>query len=194
MLCEKCNSNQATVHMQQVVNGEKTEMHLCQTCSTGIDAAASIDALFNGLLGSFLTGGSEKNNPKIVINYKPCPRCGMTYDTFRNGGGKLGCAHCYKTFTHELNPILKNVQASVRHEGKFPQKSGRDLFKKREAVRLRGLMQKAIDDENFEEAARLRDEVRLMENVENVENMGNTENAKEIPAPATEDNNESNLV
>ncbi|MCL2015299.1 MAG: UvrB/UvrC motif-containing protein [Defluviitaleaceae bacterium] len=193
MLCEKCNINQATVHMQQIVNGEKTEMHLCQNCSLNIDAAASIDALFNGLLGSFLTGGNvEKSNPKIVINYKPCPRCGMTYDSFRNGGGKLGCAHCYKTFTHELNPILKNVQASVRHEGKFPQKSGRDLFKKREVVRLRGLMQKAIDDENFEEAAKLRDEVRLMEYVEHDENV---ENAEKIPeTPVTEDNNESNLV
>ena len=166
MLCEKCHLKQATVHMQQIVNGSKTEMHLCQDCSSQIDAPISIEALFNGLLGSFLSMTTEKqSSQKFQVKYEPCINCGMTYEGFKSGGGKLGCADCYRIFSRELNSILKNVQASIRHEGKFPQRSGRSMFKKREAERLRELMRKAIDDENFEEAARLRDEVRSMEKV-----------------------------
>lgn len=167
MLCEKCHQKPATVHMQQIINGAKTEMHLCQDCSAQIDAPISIEALFNGLLGSFLSMAPEKQSshvPKVL--YEPCPTCGMTYEGFKNGGGKLGCADCYRVFSRELKSIFKNVQASLRHEGKFPQRYGRSMFQKREAERLRELMRKAIADENFEEAARLRDEVRLLEGQE----------------------------
>lgn len=165
MLCEKCHQKPATVHMQQIVNGTKTEMHLCQDCSTQIDAPISIEALFNGLLGSFLSMASEKPSRAELVHYEPCTTCGLTYEEFKNGGGKLGCADCYRVFFRELEPILKNVQASIRHEGKFPQKSGQSMFQKREADRLRMLMQQAISDENFEEAARLRDEVRTLDSV-----------------------------
>ena len=166
MLCEKCHQKQATVHMQQIVNGIKTEMHLCQDCSTQMDSPVSIEALFNGLLGSFLSMSSDKQSShKPRVYYEPCGTCGMTYDDFKNSGGKFGCADCYQVFSRELEGILKNVQASTRHEGKFPKTFGVDMFQKREANRLRELMNKAIEDENFEEAARLRDEVRSLETV-----------------------------
>jgi len=87
----------------------------------------------------------------------------MTFEGFKNGGGKLGCEACYRVFSRELGSILKNIQASLRHEGKYPQKSGRDMFQKREAERMRILMRKAIEEENFEEAAKLRDEIRSLE-------------------------------
>ena len=166
MICQKCQQKPATVHMQQIVNGTKTEMHLCQDCSTQIETPISIDALFNGLLGSFLSMASEKqcNHKQPRVHYEPCPSCGMTYEGFKTGGGKLGCAACYRVFSRELDSILKNVQASVKHEGKFPQKYGHALFQKKEAVRLRGLMRKAVEEENFEEAAKLRDELRVIEN------------------------------
>ena len=164
MLCEKCHQKQATVHMQQIVNGTKTEMHLCQDCSSQIDSPITIEALFNGLLGSFLSMAQEKQgNIKPNIHYEPCKTCGMTYEGFKNGGGKLGCMDCYRVFSRELESIFKSVQASTKHEGKFPQRSGRSMFQEREAGRLRILMKKAIEEENFEEAARLRDEIRVLE-------------------------------
>lgn len=167
MLCEKCHHKPATVHMQQIVNGAKIEMHLCQDCSAQIEAPISIEALFNGLLGSFLSMAVEKQNSHITrVRYEPCPTCGMTYEGFKAAGGKLGCEACYRVFSRELDAILKNVQASVKHEGKFPQKFGRALFQKKEAGRLRSLMNKAIEDENFEEAAQLRDEIRVLEAAE----------------------------
>jgi len=168
MLCEKCHQKQATVHMQQIVNGVKTEMHICQDCSTQIDSPISIEALFNGLLGSFLSMLVEKqSNKEAYAHYEPCSKCGMTYEGFKSGGGKLGCAACYRVFSRELETILKNVQVSSRHEGKFPQKSGRSMYQKREVDRKRILMSKAIEEENFEEAARLRDEIRSLEHLLN---------------------------
>ena len=163
MLCEKCHQKQATVHVKQIVNGVKTEMRLCQDCSAKMDTPVSVEALFNGLLGSFLSMAAEKQSSRGHANYEPCSNCGMTFEGFTSGGGKLGCAACYRVFSRQLEAILKNVQASIRHEGKIPKKSGQAMIQKREADRLRMLMGKAIEEENFEEAARLRDEIRSLE-------------------------------
>ena len=163
MLCEKCNQKQATVHMQQIINGAKMEIHLCQDCSIQMDTPVSIEALLNGLLGSFVSMASEKQSGKKThYHYEPCATCGMTYEDFKSGG-KLGCEACYRVFSREIEGILKNVQASTRHEGRFPSRLGWAMFQKREIDRLRNLMHEAIDEENFEEAARLRDEVKLLE-------------------------------
>ena len=164
MLCERCHQKLATIHMQQIVNGIKTEIHICHECSAKMNTPVSMEALFNGLLGSFLHMANEKQpQQKMNLVQEPCKTCGMTYSDFKNTGGKLGCADCYKYFSHELESILKNIQASTHHEGKYPQKFGQNMFQKREASRLRELMQEAIEKENFEEAARLRDEVRSIE-------------------------------
>ena len=167
MLCERCHQKPATVHMQQIVNGSKTEMHLCQECSTQLETPITIEALFNGLLGSLLSMTTEKQTEHHHPHYEPCPTCGMTYEGFKTSGGKLGCAACYKVFFRELEAILKNVQGSTRHEGKFPQRFGVSMFQAREADRLRRLMRKAVSDENFEEAARLRDMLRSLEESKN---------------------------
>ncbi|MCL1999530.1 MAG: UvrB/UvrC motif-containing protein [Turicibacter sp.] len=165
MLCDKCNKNQATVHMKQIVNGSSAEMNLCQDCATALDSPISIEAIFNGLLGSYLSSERQKNQR----NEDTCEACGMTTTEFKSSGGKLGCANCYNTFISNLKPILTNVQSGLRHEGKFPTKSGRIMFQEREVGRLRELMQKSIEEENFEEAARIRDEVRLLETAKNDE-------------------------
>jgi len=163
MLCERCHQKQATVHVKQIVNGAKTEMRLCQDCSAKMDAPMSIEALFNGLLGSFLSMAAEKQSSRGQLNQEVCSGCGMTFEGFTSGGGKLGCASCYRVFSRQLEAILKNVQASIHHEGKIPKRSGQVMIQKREADRLRVLMAKAIEEENFEEAARLRDEIRSLE-------------------------------
>jgi len=164
MLCEKCHQKPATVHMQQIVNGAKTEIHLCQDCSAQVDSPISMDALFNGLLGSILSMAvdNKQSSHKPSVNYQPCPICGMTFENFKSSG-RFGCVECYRVFSKELRTILKNVQASNKHEGKYPKKYGHDMFQKKEAERMRNLMQTAIKEENFEEAARLRDEIKIIE-------------------------------
>jgi protein arginine kinase activator len=86
----------------------------------------------------------------------------MTYEQFKTCG-KLGCAHCYHTFANEMESLMKNVQGSTRHEGKYPKRSGVEMRQKREAEQLRTQLQKAISEENFEEAAALRDRIKELE-------------------------------
>lgn len=163
MLCEKCHKNPATVHVQQIMNGAKKEMHLCTECSIMTDMPISFDNLFQGFLDSILSmAATQQSSQKPESPALQCAACGITYDVFKSTG-KLGCSECYHTFSHELEALLKSVQGSTRHEGKFPQRSGVILRQKRETDRLRVLLSKAIEAENYEEAASLRDRIRAME-------------------------------
>ena len=171
MLCVKCQKNPATVHIQQfMLNGVKTELHLCQECTFKLDnpeMLISFENMFKGFLEQmsskiFPVGGVGNMMPKTTA---PCTRCGMTYDEFK-AGGKLGCDICYQSFSKEVQALLKNVQGSVRHEGKYPRRLGADILSKRQADDLRAQLKKAIEDENFEEAAKLRDEIRALDTSE----------------------------
>jgi protein arginine kinase activator len=166
MLCEKCQKNQATVHLQQFVNGVKTEMHLCPACSLSLaEMPISFENLFQGVLDSILSMSkphAETDSKLAPPSGRKCPVCGITYEQFKSTG-KLGCEECYRTFSGELETLLKNVQGSVRHEGKFPKRSGVAMRQKRETDRLKMMLKKAVEDENFEEAANLRDRIRSME-------------------------------
>lgn len=165
MLCEKCHQKQATMHMQQYVNGEKTEMHLCQDCAAALEIPFSFDNLFQGFLGSFLTkpqvdiGGNGKEAHTVV----KCGTCGLSYDGFKKTG-RLGCADCYSAFRQELDAIFKSVQSSNQHQGKFPRKYGGELFVKRELDQLKLSLAKAVENEEYEEAVLLRDKIREYEN------------------------------
>jgi len=160
MLCEKCKKNAATVHMQQFIGGMKKEIHLCQECSFQMDMPISIENIFQGFLTSLqsMTATMSAKNPPVA----PCSRCGMTGEQFKSGG-KLGCEACYQAFAKEIEALFKNVQSATRHEGKFPRRMGVDLRVRREADSLRLQLKKAVDDENYEEAARLRDQLRSIE-------------------------------
>ena len=150
--------------MQQYINGMKTEINLCPACSMSlVEMPISFENLFKGVLDSIMsmTTGA-KASEKAAVPVIKCESCGMTYERFKSGG-KLGCADCYETFSNELEILLKNVQGSIRHEGKFPKRSGVELRQKREADELRVRLKKAVDEENFEEAAGLRDRIRAMQ-------------------------------
>ncbi|MCL2500091.1 MAG: UvrB/UvrC motif-containing protein [Defluviitaleaceae bacterium] len=159
MLCEKCKKNTATVHMQQFIGGNKTEIHLCQSCSFKMEMPISFENIFQGFLTSLQ---SMTANRPTRIPTTPCERCGMTYEQFKSAG-KLGCEACYHTFAKEIEALFKNVQGSTRHEGKFPQRLGADLRARREADQLRRQLKEAVEAENYEDAARLRDQIRALE-------------------------------
>ena len=173
MICEKCNKNPATLHMQQFINGTKTEIHLCQECSFKIDTNFSYEHLFQGILDAiqskYLNQGKDSAGNGIggaglqnMAAAPSCAKCGMSYDEFKNVG-KLGCEACYQAFDKEINALFKNVQGSTRHEGKYPQRTGVLLRQKRRADELRADLKKAVEEENFEEAARLRDIIKSLE-------------------------------
>jgi len=172
-MCEKCQKNQASVHMQQFLNGQKVELHLCQDCAFKIDnpeMLVSLENIFKGFLDQLNTKyfqpgmapGGAAGSVKQTRSIKACSRCGMTFNKFKTGG-RLGCDVCYQSFAKEVEVLLKNVQGSTRHEGKYPRRMGAGILSKLQISELRAQLKNAIEEENYEEAARLRDEIRELE-------------------------------
>lgn len=156
MLCEKCKKNNATVKIVKNYNGNITEKHLCQTCAGNDDfsfSEFSNGSILNDLFGMF--------TPVITSDFI-CDRCHTSYKEFKETG-KFGCEDCFKKFESYLEPLFKNIHTSSSHTGKIPKRCGEDLKIKKKKSELKLKLQKAISEENYEEAARIRDELREME-------------------------------
>lgn len=157
MLCEHCNQNQATIHLTQVINGEKTEMNLCAECAK--ECGAFTLGEMSSLLSGLLEGGQERAQSATALR---CSRCGLSYGQFKQTG-MLGCANCYKDFRKQLQPVLQRIHGRLQHEGHIPVTAGEGLQLRRRIEAKRREMQSAIDQEEFERAAKLRDELREMQ-------------------------------
>ena len=160
MLCELCKQTQATVHLTEIINDQMTELHLCEACAN--QKGAQVESHFG--LADLLSGLADYSKPQeseeAVV--KACPTCGMTYDDFRKVG-RLGCAECYHTFRRSLGSLLKRIHGSPVHVGKSPARLVKPAKAKPELAELKRKLERAIEEEAFEEAARLRDAVRRME-------------------------------
>ena len=169
MTCDLCSQREATVHLTEIINDQSREIHLCEACAREKGAKAAKDfaaavsgPLFNGLAellaGLADSGASRDEGLKKKL---ACATCGMTYEEFRKSG-RLGCAHCYESFRKILQPLLKRIHGSTQHVGRSPA-----LSKKRrgppDLSRLKEQMRRAVAAESFEEAVRLRDQIRLLE-------------------------------
>jgi len=154
MVCESCKQHHASVHVQQIVNGAKTERNLCKECAAQFDHM-NLNQFFQGFLGS-LAAASPKTAEII------CPECGLSYKKFKDTG-RMGCKACYSVFREELTPLLKQLHGSSEHQGKIPKKAGVQLMSRRKIEALRRQLGKAVENEEYEEAARLRDEVKALE-------------------------------
>lgn len=170
MLCQNCNVNQATVFVHRIINGQEKDFHLCSQCAEQIDVQISFDKLFQGFLDTFLSHDQKQNfNQKSYLTQKSvCTKCGFTYDDFKNTG-KLGCDECYKTFHDDLLSVLKNIQGSTRHNGKMPKKSVSKFSYQTQIINLKNELQKAIQTEEYEQAARIRDEIKKIKEENNID-------------------------
>ncbi len=160
MLCDICGKNEATVHLTEIVNDQVTKLHLCEECAK--EKGAKMEEHFG--LSDLLAGLSDLGSgmePDLTGNIK-CNNCGLTYQSFRKVG-RLGCSECYEAFKKQLGPILKRIHGADRHVGKVPLKSGKVLDEMNILQEMRQRMEKAIQFEEFEEAARLRDEIKKLE-------------------------------
>lgn len=164
MLCELCKQSQATVHLTEIVNEQMTELHLCEVCAnqkgTQVESHFGLADLLSGLADFSKTTEPEAGGEAAVA--KSCPTCGMTYDDFRKVG-RLGCADCYSAFKRSLGSLLKRIHGSPIHLGKAPVRLVKPAKSKTELQELKRKLERAIDNEEFEEAARLRDAVRRYE-------------------------------
>ncbi|GAB2568392.1 UvrB/UvrC motif-containing protein [Gracilibacillus alcaliphilus] len=169
MECQECQERQATVHFTQVINGEKMEVHLCQQCAkekgyvSQDDDPYSLHHLLSGLFHQKANTLSHSSQQAHSYQELVCDKCGMTYPQFLKIG-KFGCAHCYDTFSEHLDPLFRKVHSgNTTHEGKVPKRTGSDIHHRKQLRHLKLSLQQAIAAEAFEEAARLRDQIKAME-------------------------------
>lgn len=157
MLCEKCKEHPASVHVSQNVNGQKTEHYLCHKCAFDSGQNMTFDSFFksflDGMPGQKADLGEGKDAPVV------CASCGMTFDEFKKSG-RLGCAECYTTFSERLKQAFKSVQAGLVHQGKIPGSLSGEILKKRNLEKLRSEIRAAIENEEYEKAAVLRDKIK----------------------------------
>ena len=158
MQCSICKEKPATVHLTQIVGDKMQKLDLCEDCAKtkGVNDPAGF-ALADIMLG---LGAAQEVEQAVGTDLK-CPRCGFSQADFKKSG-RLGCPECYKTFAEGLGGLLKTMHKGTRHVGKAPEA----LRASREnADRLKTLqkkLKKAIDEEHFEEAAKVRDEINQM--------------------------------
>ncbi len=168
--CQFCG-DPATVHLTDIVNKKKREMHLCENCARRQnllpDAPSpqlNLPALLQLLMNQFAPapGGAdaEEGDPAALT----CPTCGLKYAQFR-ADGRLGCPEDYEVFYPVLVPILERVHRGLQHHGKVPRavKSRRN---RDELQDLKTQLDEAVGAEDYEEAARLRDRIRGKETAE----------------------------
>jgi len=162
MLCEKCKKNQATIHMTQVINGDVREIYLCPECAANEEYLNKFS--FHNMFQDLFNLASSPTEVFGGLNSSglKCPVCGQTYEEFKKMG-KLGCTSCYSTFSQNLDHTLKSIHGSNEHKGKIPQKSGGKMLVKREKEILKRQLAVAIEKEEYEDAARIRDKIRSLE-------------------------------
>ena len=158
MQCQRCNKQPATIHLTEILNNQKTERHLCEDCAKEEGIAVKAQINLQDVLAGML---AAHETVERFANLK-CPDCGLTYAEFRNQG-RLGCPNDYEVFAQPLAEILEKVHGGTEHTGKVPSRAGRDAKDQRERMRLRRQLAQAVEREQYEEAARLRDLLRQKE-------------------------------
>lgn len=165
MVCEHCGERPAAIHLTQIVNNTVTQQHLCEVCAAekGVHTEASV-AKFP--LSDFLASLGEGAAPATPVqDAGACPACGATLQDFQDSG-RLGCAECYTTFAAHLRTLLRRVHGSSQHVGTpylGPSAPGRVVARPPDLGGLREQLKRAVEAENFELAARLRDQIRSLE-------------------------------
>lgn len=167
MLCQNCNAKEANVHITKIVNGVKNEMHLCEDCAKqknefnitphfNFGFPLSFQNIFEGLVEM------SNNVPKYITEEEECPVCHMKFNEFKRTG-RLGCSRCYEAFNDNMVPLIKRIHGNIHHNGKVPARTGGKLKVERDIERLREELKTAVAREEYEKAAKLRDQIKELE-------------------------------
>ena len=160
MLCDLCKIREAKYRVIEVVDGNRKVMNLCEVCTPKVLYAIPE----KGIEESGLIIPEEARRKQEIASFKElrCPSCGMSYDEFLKVM-KFGCAECYKAFREKLRVLLKDIHGSSEYKGRFYTRDPKKLALIREKRRLEGLIESYIIEEKFEEAAKLRDKIKEIE-------------------------------
>ena len=190
MLCDNCGKREANVIYSENINGVKKELHLCEQCSQKLGIANmnfTIPTDFSSLFGDFIEGFTTSEFMPLFQEVKEisCDQCGTTFEDIVNNG-KLGCGNCYSVFEEKLDPILKRIQGNVQHVGRIGKITPNEVEKVKKDVNkavqqnmqvaqnnknqeietLQEKLKQAIKEERYEDAAKIRDEIKQKENKE----------------------------
>ncbi len=175
MLCERCHQREATIHLSQTHQGQTVEQHLCESCAKEIGLETNLESVFDNFFGQSVFGSSIFNTTGGIPAFgQPaprnlaCPSCGLSFDEFRSSG-LFGCSHCYEAFADRLDPVFRRVQGGTRHVGRKLLESAdvqERQLRRSKIAELRKELTKAVKDEQYEKAAQLRDEIRVLESAD----------------------------
>ncbi len=166
MLCQHCKMNEANTHIKSVVNGKYEEYMLCSECAKKMgytNIFSEMQSDFPSILGSFFSNALPERSETTR-----CKKCGSTYHDIAKSG-KVGCADCYTLFINELMPTISRIHGNTTHCGKVPAieskivKVSESQDNSAEIEKLREELKLAVDKQDFETAAQLRDKIREME-------------------------------
>lgn len=165
MMCEDCGIRPAKFHLMTIINGDRVERNLCPTCMAkhqkqipGIDFS-NLAGILNSILEN--RNSEEQAREDEAFEGYVCEQCGMTYGEFQKCG-MLGCAHCYQAFKTPMTSLLQRVHGNTQHAGRVPGGVHSGTSIRMNIDRLKQKLQKAVADEEYEQAARLRDTIRAL--------------------------------
>lgn len=157
-LCQICSQNPATVHLTDIHNNVKRELHMCEKCAAKKGFAIGQSIQIPDIVSPPSPAPAEDEAGDLT-----CERCGMNWTEFRTRG-RFGCAHDYDTFRERLAPLLADIHARAEtHVGKSPRELDESGRHRRDVMECRRRLRDAVDREDYEEAARLRDELKAIE-------------------------------
>ena len=151
------------MHITELRDETVQELHLCESCAQQYLSGADSDDVGDEV-GSFADKLAEIVSDEDLdeLNQLTCPNCGISFREFRSQG-RLGCPHDYIAFKSELIPLLENIHGETQHTGKFPKRAPDDSRQQYHLIKLRKELRTAVEDEAYEDAARLRDEIQTLE-------------------------------
>lgn len=162
MTCDRCGDD-AVVHFTQITGGEMKTMHLCEPCAAakGLDSTPQTPASFQ--LSNLLAQMGTGHGGSLKTAQGTCSFCGLELSDFREAG-RFGCPHCYTSFESGVRGLLRRIHGSTQHVGKVylpsdPTRSERTA----RAERLKKKLDRAVQSEDFERAAEIRDQIRALD-------------------------------
>jgi protein arginine kinase activator len=161
-MCKDCGKRPSTVHYTEIVNNQMTTLDLCAECAElrGISVDKHESYGLGDLVAGLIDSAAETESERM--GKVKCPSCGFAYSNFKKVG-RFGCPECYAAFEKQLVPLLRQLHGSTRHEGKSPKRLGPKAVIRQEIAELQESLTQAVANEQYEEAAEIRDRIRDLE-------------------------------
>jgi protein arginine kinase activator len=166
MLCQECHNANASVHVKRREGDEEVSVHLCRACAQKMgwndpleDAKFPLAQFISSMMQDMTSGVARERADEVDAK---CSECGLSFQEFSRTG-RLGCGHCYESFRASMQELLRRIHGNTTHEGRRPQHAPKQVKEPSQSATLKQLktdLDRAISDEDFERAAKLRDEIR----------------------------------